>query len=678
MRPANATLFGFCMFMTTHLVVAHTAGVGRASAGNFQLGLPDDAVTGTVGRQLHQQQAEDFAVSSGVFANVAPCQPLLDILTDTPEPGSNLGNFTEQPSEEVLRDCTDNNSAYLLQGTALADALRQAEPKLKVFKLAPPTTEWPLRTTAPRFVPGSVNLINCQHEFLDLRSWPIHATTENTTLIIIDCQVLYPDLANTLTTLVWNINTGTIFPCNGASALSKSANYPRSAPRVFGGDGAPLIAPLSPISTVHVRNGSLWCYNDADIAEIIPLSDEDTEGRGASLPSWALPVIVAGILALVCVMLCTLWVACGRPYCSCSRAEPAASQARSQPDRGSLVKATGTEKSTEELAEALSVVLKTHRCRTAAQHMDTLSSTKNSSQRHACFEPPSIHSSQETRYYEAPPVIRECPDCGQPHPEPSPPPYRARSSLRAQSDTHSGSGSGGGARGGDSMQCMHCAAHLGIAVERLRSVKEMREDMRNEMYMHESRSPYLHDVPKRAYARPERRLLTREGTEAWVEDSLEARAAMTTGWDHASEAQSVDGQCSTASISLAPPRHGATESVEVCSKAIGALQSPPQPPIQGSRQIPGHSPDHSMVDGSPAISQQAHGGIGALRHMPAPPPRIMEPLRGLHDADGGTRIPWLPPQEGFIPSPRGSPRGSPRRGLDFSDRSAFPHPRLQH
>lgn len=80
----------------------------------------------------------------------------------------------------------------------------------------------------------------------------------------------------------------------GASALSKSANYPRSAPRVFGGDGAPLIAPLSPISTVHVRNGSLWCYNDADIAEIIPLSDEDTEGRGASLPSWALPVIVAG------------------------------------------------------------------------------------------------------------------------------------------------------------------------------------------------------------------------------------------------------------------------------------------------------------------------------------------------------------------------------------------------
>lgn len=59
---------------------------------------------------------------------------------------------------------------------------------------------------------------------------------------------------------------------------------------------------------------------------------------------------------------------------------------------------------------------------------------------------------------------------------------------------------------------MHCAAHLGIAVERLRSVKEMREDMRNEMYMHESRSPYLHDVPKRAYARPERRLLTRFGT----------------------------------------------------------------------------------------------------------------------------------------------------------------------
>ena len=64
-----------------------------------------------------------------------------------------------------------------------------------------------------------------------------------------------------------------------------------------------------------------------------------------------------------------------------------------------------------------------------------------------------------------------------------------------------------------------------------------------------------------------------------------------------------------------------------------------------------------------------HGAIGGSGHeghlspSPAPSPspspscpRIMEPLRGLHDANGGTRIPWLPPQEGLVPSTKGSPR----------------------
>ena len=48
-------------------------------------------------------------------------------------------------------------------------------------------------------------------------------------------------------------------------------------------------------------------------------------------------------------------------------------------------------------------------------------------------------SSQATHFYEARGRLRECPDCGQPHPEPAPPQPRARGSLCAHSDTHSGS-----------------------------------------------------------------------------------------------------------------------------------------------------------------------------------------------------------------------------------------------
>lgn len=77
-------------------------------------------------------QAENVAVSSGVFSNVAPCQPLLDILTTTPDPSNKLGNFTQQPTEDLLRDCTTNNAAYLLHGTALAEALKEPLPLVKV------------------------------------------------------------------------------------------------------------------------------------------------------------------------------------------------------------------------------------------------------------------------------------------------------------------------------------------------------------------------------------------------------------------------------------------------------------------------------------------------------------------------------------------------------------------
>ena len=56
----------------------------------------------------------------------------MNILTDTPRPDSTIGNFTTAPTEEEMRSCATNNAVYLLNGEALAQALIQPAPLLKV------------------------------------------------------------------------------------------------------------------------------------------------------------------------------------------------------------------------------------------------------------------------------------------------------------------------------------------------------------------------------------------------------------------------------------------------------------------------------------------------------------------------------------------------------------------
>ena len=85
-------------------------------------------------------QAEDIAPSQatppsdGPFANIEPCQDLLDILTDEPDPGSRLGlgNFTQAPTEQELGNCAVQNSAFLFNVRELVIALAEPLPMLKV------------------------------------------------------------------------------------------------------------------------------------------------------------------------------------------------------------------------------------------------------------------------------------------------------------------------------------------------------------------------------------------------------------------------------------------------------------------------------------------------------------------------------------------------------------------
>ena len=73
-----------------------------------------------------------FTASDQLVSRSGQCQEVEDILTDTPDPDSSLGNFTQQPTVEMLQACSGNSSAAILNGAALADALALTSPAFKV------------------------------------------------------------------------------------------------------------------------------------------------------------------------------------------------------------------------------------------------------------------------------------------------------------------------------------------------------------------------------------------------------------------------------------------------------------------------------------------------------------------------------------------------------------------
>lgn len=72
---------------------------------------------------LVQLQATDFSA----------CQDLADILTTTPSTTNQLGNFTEQPTDQLLQECSSTSSLFLFDADALADVFKLPTPLVKVF-----------------------------------------------------------------------------------------------------------------------------------------------------------------------------------------------------------------------------------------------------------------------------------------------------------------------------------------------------------------------------------------------------------------------------------------------------------------------------------------------------------------------------------------------------------------
>ena len=86
---------------------------------------------------------------------------------------------------------------------------------MQIARLGVPSpVVWPAATFAPRFAPGSVNLIYCQDQVLDLRNWPADADSEEAILITYRCRELYADHLNFIAKTVLKYSCTFHMPCD--------------------------------------------------------------------------------------------------------------------------------------------------------------------------------------------------------------------------------------------------------------------------------------------------------------------------------------------------------------------------------------------------------------------------------------------------------------------------------
>lgn len=74
---------------------------------------------------------------------------------------------------------------------------------------------WPAgSTTEALFAAGSVVMVDCQDQFMDLRALPVNSGMEDATLIFLRCQVLLPDLVEPLARVEWTVDSSRSMPCD--------------------------------------------------------------------------------------------------------------------------------------------------------------------------------------------------------------------------------------------------------------------------------------------------------------------------------------------------------------------------------------------------------------------------------------------------------------------------------
>ena len=73
---------------------------------------------------------------------------------------------------------------------------------------------WPEGTTAPHFAVGSVNIVDCGNQLLDLRNYNVDDPAEDATFVFMNCHILFGDLTHYIASWMWGLDSTAATPCN--------------------------------------------------------------------------------------------------------------------------------------------------------------------------------------------------------------------------------------------------------------------------------------------------------------------------------------------------------------------------------------------------------------------------------------------------------------------------------
>lgn len=168
---------------------------------------------------LHAQADALPGFSKNLFANVAPCAPLLRIIGERPNSTAPWGNFTEPPSELILQDCVDSSSYFVSDGEQLLFAVREEYPAVKVIRTQA-DTPLVLPNTTNMFIPGSVVVIDCQDNWLDFRKFPLEIEPIDAVAVYVRCHLLTSANNQASAIHTWTFSCSTHLPCDVCTLLS--------------------------------------------------------------------------------------------------------------------------------------------------------------------------------------------------------------------------------------------------------------------------------------------------------------------------------------------------------------------------------------------------------------------------------------------------------------------------
>jgi hypothetical protein len=172
------------------------------------------------GWQLLAPERNAWLTDLGMFSGVPPCEQLTSLIGPKRSLQDPLGNFTKNPDPALLQGCSES-SLRILSGGDLSAALRELTPPVKLMTIDLSLHELAYPYSQLRMLPGSVNLINCEDKWVDLRKLQ-DLVVPVATVIWLRCRILFSDVGNLMSTQLWLVHSGVHYPCSVRCHFTKS------------------------------------------------------------------------------------------------------------------------------------------------------------------------------------------------------------------------------------------------------------------------------------------------------------------------------------------------------------------------------------------------------------------------------------------------------------------------